>query len=140
MGPDRASKDENMSKLARFLLVCSAVAGLLGVALGAFGAHALRGRVGVDAMIVYQAAVQYQFWHALGLGLIGLLLLREPSSKALQWAGLLMAAGIVLFSGSVYALVFSGVRTWAVAAPVGGLCWLVAWGLFAWAMLRTAVK
>lgn len=125
-----------VNNIAKFLLVCSAIGGFLGVALGAFGAHALRDRIGIDLMTAYQAAVQYQFWHVLGLGLIGALLLWHPSSGPLQCAGLLMLAGIVLFSGSLYALVFSGAHGWGMLTPLGGLCWLAAWTLFAWSMLR----
>jgi uncharacterized membrane protein YgdD (TMEM256/DUF423 family) len=125
-----------MGGMAKFLLACGALAGFIGVGLGAFGAHALKARLSPELMGTYQTAVQYQFWHALGLGLIGLLLFHVPTSSVLKWAGVLMALGIVLFSGSLYALIFSGFRGFGMVTPIGGICWLVAWGLLFWAVVR----
>ena len=125
-----------MNAITKFLFICCAVGGFSAVALGAFGAHALKARLTPEAMAVYQTAVQYQFWHALGMGLIALLLLQFPASVALKAAGFLMLAGIVLFSGSLYALVLSDVRSLGMITPLGGLVWLVGWVLFAWAVLR----
>ena len=125
-----------MNAITKFLFFCCALGGFSAVALGAFGAHALKARLTHEALAVYQTAVQYQFWHALAMGLVALLLLHFPASNALKWAGVLMLAGIVLFSGSLYALVFSDVRSWGMITPVGGLAWLVGWVLFAWAVLR----
>ena len=83
-------------------LPLSALFGFLGVALGAFGAHALRQRLDSDMLRVWETAVNYQFWHALALLGVGLLLLRGASGW-LNASGLLFAVGILLFSGSLYA-------------------------------------
>lgn len=126
-----------MNTLTKFLFLSCAFFGFSGVALGAFGAHALKARLGPDAMAIYQTAVQYQFWHALGIGLIALTLLHMPASATLKWAGVLMAIGVVLFSGSLYALAISGIRSWGMITPLGGATWLVAWTLFGWALWRS---
>lgn len=110
---------------------CGAVL-FLGVALGAFGAHGLRGQISADAMAVYQTAVSYHMWHGLGLGLIAVLLRQYPSARYLIWSGWLMGAGILLFSGSLYLLAVSGARWWGIITPFGGLCFLLAWGIVAW--------
>lgn len=103
------------------------VAGLLGVVLGAFGAHALRDRLTPDMATVWNTAVQYQFWHALALLAVGLLL-RHTASAWLHVAGGAFVAGIVLFSGSLYVLALTGVRVWGAVTPVGGVALIVGWG------------
>lgn len=125
-----------MSGSSKFFLVFGALAGMAGVMLGAFGAHALRAKLAPEALAVYQTSVQYQFWHALALIGIGLLTYHLPGSSALRWSGYFMALGIVLFSGSLYALTFSGVRGLGVVTPFGGVSWIVGWALLAWAVLR----
>jgi uncharacterized membrane protein YgdD (TMEM256/DUF423 family) len=77
---------------------------------GAFGAHALKARTAPELLAVYQTAVQYHFWHALGLLAIGVMLVQKPDSGALAIASWLLVAGMVLFSGSLYALALTGVR------------------------------
>ena len=86
---------------ARLALVLAAILLFAAVALGAFGAHALKTKLAPDQMAVYQTAAQYHFWHALGLLAVGILLLHKPESGALVAAAWLLAAGIVLFSGSL---------------------------------------
>ncbi len=105
--------------------------------LGAFGTHALKGRLTTDALAVYRTAVEYHFYHALGLSLIGAVAMRIPDSAALSAAGWTMLAGIVLFSGSLYVLALSGARWLGAVTPVGGLAFIAAWLLFAWAALRS---
>jgi uncharacterized membrane protein YgdD (TMEM256/DUF423 family) len=121
---------------ARLFIALGALAALLAVALGAFGAHGLKSRLGADMMAIYQTGVQYHFWHALGLVLVGLLAIHLPGSGALRAAGWLMAAGILVFSGSLYALALSGVRWLGAITPFGGLAFLAAWACLAWAALR----
>lgn len=105
----------------------------LGVAAGAFGAHALRPRVAPDAMAVYGTAVLYHLVHALGLLGVGILALQWPdAARTLGWTALLLVAGLVLFSGSLYALVLTGVRGFGVVTPFGGVAMLAGWGLLAW--------
>ena len=95
---------------ARLALTLAALFLFAAVGAGAFGAHALKSRLVPDLMAVYQTAVQYHFWHALGLLAVGLMLAQKPASGALALAAWLLVAGLVLFSGSLYALALSGVR------------------------------
>lgn len=109
----------------------------MAVALGAFGAHALKARLAPDMAAVWQTAVQYHAWHALALLAVGILIAQDPNRAGLTWAGWLFAVGIVLFSGSLYALALTGVRGLGAITPVGGLAWLVGWFALAWAAFKT---
>jgi len=100
---------------------------LLAVGLGAFGAHAMRGKISDYSLDVYKTAVLYQFIHALGLFVIAWLSSISQDPK-INIAGFLMMAGIVLFSGSLYVLSISGLKWLGVLTPLGGLCFLAAWG------------
>ena len=120
----------------RTFLLIGALAGFTGVTLGAFGAHALKAKLSPELMVTYQTAVQYHFWHALGLLAVGMLLLHRPDSGALAAAAWLLAAGLILFCGSLYALALSGVRGWGAVAPVGGVAFLAAWAALAWCARR----
>jgi len=117
----------------RFALGLSAVLMFLAVACGAFGAHALRSRLTPEALAIWQTAVQYHAWHALALLGVGLWLARTPEVGALAWAGWLFVAGIVLFSGSLYALAFTGVKGLGAITPFGGVAFLAGWLVLAWA-------
>ena len=122
---------------AKTFLTLGSVGMLLAVALGAFGAHVLKKALTPELMAVYETAVNYHFIHALGLLAVGLLALHLPaSSGTLRWAGILMAAGLLLFSGSLYALSLSGIRGLGVLTPVGGVALLAAWLLLAVAVVR----
>ncbi|MEW6167969.1 MAG: DUF423 domain-containing protein [Pseudomonadota bacterium] len=121
--------------MAKALLLIGAVYGVLGVAFGAFGAHALRARLAPEQLAVWKTAVEYQMYHALALLLVGLLL-RQTSSAALQLAGICFAAGALLFSGSLYALTLSGVRGLGAITPFGGVLFLAGWGLLLYALSR----
>jgi len=125
-----------MTLAAKLFLSLGAFAAALGVALGAFGAHALKARLGADLLAVWQTAVQYHLWHALGLVGIGLLAQHLPESGPLRLAGWLMLAGIVLFSGSLYVLALSGMRWLGALAPFGGACFILGWLALAYAVLR----
>jgi uncharacterized membrane protein YgdD (TMEM256/DUF423 family) len=119
------------------IAICSAAVFLFAaVALGAFGAHALKARLSPELMAAYQTAVQYHFWHALGLLAAGLLLIHRPDSGAMVVAAWLLVAGLVLFCGSLYALALTGVRVWGAVAPLGGVAFLAAWVALAWAAWR----
>lgn len=113
----------------------SAVAAVLlglAVASGAFGAHGLKGRLDDHWMGVYERAVLYHFIHALGLLMVSILArIGVISQFAGTWVCSLMLAGIVLFSGSLYALALSGPKALSAAAPFGGLSFLAAWFLLA---------
>lgn len=116
-------------------LPLSALYGFLGVALGAFGAHALRQRLEPDMLRVWETAVNYQFWHALALLGIGVLMLRHASGW-LNASGLLFALGVLLFSGSLYALALSGIRVLGAITPIGGVLMLAGWICLFVAVLR----
>lgn len=119
---------------ARLTLAAAAIAGLLSVALGAFGAHGLRPVLSAEMMQVYKTAVQYHQVHAVALLAVGVWQLVRPS-VSLIWAAVLLLLGILLFSGSLYALAISGIRMLGVITPIGGFVWLVAWGAVCWAAL-----
>ena len=125
-----------MTFAAKLFVSLGAFAAALGVVLGAFGAHALKARLSADMLAVWQTAVQYHLWHALGLVGIGLLAQHLPESGALRLAGWLMLAGIVLFSGSLYLLAASGARWLGAVTPVGGACFIAGWLALAYAVLR----
>src|SRR5438874_1401571 len=115
-----------------------AVFAFLGVALGAFGAHALRGRLDPALSQTFETGVRYQMFHALALILTGLVRERAAASRQrwLEVAGVLFVIGIVLFSGSLYLLAATGVRAWGAVTPLGGLAFLGAWILLAFAARR----
>jgi uncharacterized membrane protein YgdD (TMEM256/DUF423 family) len=119
--------------MQRPFLVLGAVNGFLAVALGAFGAHGLRARVGPGLLEIWQTAVLYHMVHALGLVLIGVAAALLPDSRTLRTAGWLMAAGVLVFSGTLYLLVGTGTRWLGAVTPFGGTALLLAWALFAWA-------
>ena len=98
----------------------------LGVALGAFGAHALKGKVDPYFLDVFKTGVLYHMVHALGLFAIAWLASISQDPK-ITWAGILMIAGIVLFSGSLYIMTITGIRALGAITPIGGLSFLAAW-------------
>jgi len=121
---------------ARVTLVVAALAMAAAVALGAFGAHGLRARVPAPMLVVWQTAVQYHAWHGLALLGVGLLMLRAPATRGLVAAAALFAAGIVLFSGSLYALVLTDVRGLGAVTPIGGVAFIAGWVVVAWSAWR----
>jgi len=125
-----------MPPAGKLLLGLGALLAAAAVGLGAFGAHALRGRLSGQALDWWQTAVQYHFWHALGVIAIGLCLLHVPESRALRAAGALLVVGCVVFSGSLYALALSGERWLGAVTPLGGMTLIAGWLVFAWAVLR----
>lgn len=118
------------------LLFFGAAGAFVGVALGAFGAHGLKGVISPNLMAVYQTAVTYQMWHALGLCVLALLQRQAPDSLLLQWSGWLMLSGIVLFSGSLYLLAVLDLKWLGMITPLGGLSLLTAWALLALYAIR----
>lgn len=126
-----------MSIWAKVFLILGSVGMVLAVAMGAFGAHALKRTLTPDLMAVYQTAVHYHVYHALGLLAVGLLALQLPATALLHGAGVLMAAGLVLFSGSLYALSLSGSRWLGAITPIGGAAFLLAWLLLTIAVVRS---
>lgn len=116
---------------SRTLMITAAVAAFLAVAFGAFGAHGLKGHLSEADLAIYRTAVDYHMWHALGLGWIGLLVERHPLARGFRWAGGALMIGLLLFSGSLYALSLSGVRWLGMITPLGGLSFLAGWALVA---------
>jgi len=109
----------------RKIIIAGAINAFLAVALGAFAAHGLKQHLGEYEIRIWQTAVDYQMAHALGLILIGLL--AKTLDINLTKPGWIMLAGIILFSGSLYALSLSEIKTLGMVTPFGGLCFLVAW-------------
>jgi uncharacterized membrane protein YgdD (TMEM256/DUF423 family) len=107
----------------------------LATVCGAFGAHLLKGQLAPDRLQLWETAVRYHFFQALGLVGVGLTL-RSLDEAAVRTAALLIVAGIVLFCGSLYALSFSAPRVLGVLTPVGGVAWIAGWLLFAWGVWR----
>jgi uncharacterized membrane protein YgdD (TMEM256/DUF423 family) len=116
-------------------LILGATSAFLSVAAGAFGAHALRARLAPDLLNIFETGARYHMYHSLGLIAIGLLSQSRPD-PLLNAAGWAMLVGIVLFSGSLYALALSGVRALGAITPLGGLGFLAGWLLLALAAWR----
>jgi uncharacterized membrane protein YgdD (TMEM256/DUF423 family) len=114
----------------RSFAVVGAALGFLGVACGAFGAHALEGRLTPEMHAVWETAARYQLIHAVVLLFTGWI-----GARAASW---LFVAGIVIFSGSLYALALSGVRVLGAVTPLGGVCLLAGWLALAWRLARRA--
>lgn len=113
---------------ARLLLQLAALLGGLGVAIGAFGAHALRDiLVKAGRLDTFETAVRYHFYHVLALVAIGALWTARPELRALSSTAWLWLGGILVFSGSLYALCFTGITKLGAVAPVGGLLLLAGW-------------
>ncbi|CAG0981984.1 hypothetical protein BURK1_01795 [Burkholderiales bacterium] len=121
---------------ARLALALGALLALAAVALGAFGAHALRSRLSPDMAAVWQTAVQYHGWHALALVAAGLLLMHRPGASAVGAAAWLFVAGVALFPGSLYLLALTGARGLGAVTPFGGAAFLAGWAAFAWGAWR----
>lgn len=123
----------------RILYVLAGAAGFVGVALGAFGAHALKARLSAEMLAVFDTGVRYQMYHVFALVAAAWAWARWPA-RAFALAGWLFIAGIALFSGSLYLLALTGVRWLGAITPLGGLAFLAGWLCLAWgaaARLRT---
>ena len=130
-------------------LVLGAIFGFIGVALGAFGSHALRSKLTPDRVATFETGVRYQMWHALALFVVVIVEAWTPSGGSSSFtlvadrggapllfaAGWLFAGGIVLFSGSLYALALTGRRTWGAVTPFGGACLLLGWAMLLFAIV-----
>lgn len=117
------------------MAVITAILGFLAVALGAFGSHGLKGAVVPEMLSVWQTAVQYQMFHVLALLFVVVCANRQASSL-LTISGWLFVAGIVLFSGSLYALVLTGIKTLGMITPVGGVLFLIGWLVLLFALIN----
>jgi len=115
----------------RWFMVAGSINLFLAVALGAFGAHALKARLAPDLMVIFQTGNQYHFYHALGLLAVAAAAGFVPGSRLIRWSGMFIMAGLVLFSGSLYALSLTGQRWMGMIAPFGGTAFIFGWLLLA---------
>jgi uncharacterized membrane protein YgdD (TMEM256/DUF423 family) len=115
-----------------------ALLAMLAVAAGAFGAHALAARVPADRLAIFEIAVRYQMYHALGLLALSWAISRWPGGSfgAAAW---LILAGTVIFAGTLYAMTFGAPRWLGAVTPIGGAAMIVGWGVAAWSALRVGL-
>ena len=116
--------------MQRLFLMIGALSGAIGVAAGAFGAHALRDKVEPRLLEVFETGARYQMYHALVLVAVGIVADRWPS-RLLAAAGWLFVAGTLFFTGSLYAMTFTGIRALGAITPIGGVCFIAGWTLLA---------
>ena len=121
--------------MERRLYLLGAIAGFLGVALGAFAAHGLKTRLTPEMLGVFETAVRYQMYHAFAL-LAAAWAFGRWHRRAFAIGGWLFAAGIVIFSGSLYLLAITEIRWLGVVTPLGGVAFLAGWSCLAWGVLR----
>lgn len=121
--------------MERTFVAAGAILGFLAVGLGAFGAHALEGRLEARELATFETAVRYQMVHALALVLVGWVVGRWPGGGAVV-AGWAFVVGVAIFSGSLYLLVLTGARWWGAVTPLGGVALLVGWAALAWRVVR----
>jgi uncharacterized membrane protein YgdD (TMEM256/DUF423 family) len=112
----------------KLFIILGALNGFIAVALGAFGAHGLEGKIPDKYLETWQTAVQYQMFHAVGLLVLGLLA-GKIASPLINWSGWLMLIGIILFSGSLFVLSVTQIKVLGAITPLGGVSFLVAWVL-----------
>jgi len=117
-------------------LLIAAINGALAVVFGAFGAHGLQGRIDAHAIAVFETGARYQMYHALAIGLAVLAVRSGAASTLASVAAASFLIGIVLFSGSLYLLALTGVRSLGFVTPFGGLAFLVGWIALGWAALK----
>lgn len=114
--------------MSKQILMVASILLALAVAIGAFGAHGLKARLSAEMIMIYKTGVEYHFYHAIGLLLIGVLSVSYPSGL-LNWSAILLVTGIFLFSGSLYVLAISGMKWLGAITPLGGLSFIAGWVL-----------
>lgn len=119
----------------RTLYVVGALAALLAVAAGAFGAHLLDGRIQPDRLATWETGARYQMYHALALFVVARVAARWPRSTA-ALAGTFFLIGMIIFSGTCYALALGAPRILGAVTPLGGLSLMIGWALLAWGASR----
>jgi uncharacterized membrane protein YgdD (TMEM256/DUF423 family) len=132
---DKPSHAHKVDRMHRTFLILGSLSALLSVAAGAFGAHALKQRLEPTMLATFETAARYEMYHALALIAVGLLLVKHPSGAATT-AGWAFVSGTVLFSGSLYVMVFTGLRWLGAITPIGGTAFLVGWAALAAAAWR----
>jgi uncharacterized membrane protein YgdD (TMEM256/DUF423 family) len=121
----------------RFAIVAAALLMAVAVALGAFGAHALKARVDAETLGVWQTGVTYHAWHALALLALGVLMQQGVGGATLHYAAWLFIAGVALFSGSLYLLTLGAPRAIGALTPLGGIAFIAGWLMLAIAAVRS---
>lgn len=122
--------------MVKLFALLGSLSALVGVALGAFAAHALKDKLPPDLFNVFEVGVRYQMYHALGLFVVAWAAAQFPGT-AVSMTGWLFVAGTVIFSGSLYALSLTGMRWLGMVTPVGGLCFLAGWAWLAWCFWKS---
>ena len=117
--------------MAKLFITLASLSGMLAVVFGAFGAHALKGKLDDQALKVFETAVQYHFYHTLALLVVGMIALNQPQTVLLKSSGWLFVIGILVFSGSLYLLSLTGVRWLGAITPLGGLALIAGWACLA---------
>ena len=112
--------------MSKTILIVAAIFLTLAVIIGAFGAHGLKPHLNVESLARYKTGVEYHFYHALGLLLVGILSVYMPGAH-LKWTAIFLSVGIVLFSGSLYILAITGIKWLGAITPIGGLCFILGW-------------
>ncbi|MCF6352798.1 MAG: DUF423 domain-containing protein [Cyclobacteriaceae bacterium] len=116
----------------KLFIIIGSISGMLSVMIGAFGAHALKTTLeATNRLETFETAVKYQFYHSLALILLGLIMI-QFQHKAFNVAGYGFMAGIIIFSGSLYALSLTGITKLGAITPLGGLAFIIGWGALAW--------
>ena len=117
--------------MAKLFITLASLSGMLAVLFGAFGAHALKGKLDDQALKVFETAVQYHFYHTFALLVVGVIALNQPQTVLLKSSGWLVVIGILVFSGSLYLLSLTGVRWLGAITPLGGLALIAGWACLA---------
>lgn len=125
----------NIILMQKIFLLLGALLAFVGVAAGAFGAHALKQKLGADMLTIFEVGVRYQMYHAFAMMISGLVLSLFQNNFMMS-SGWVFLAGTVVFSGSLYVLALTGVRTWGAVTPVGGLLLLLGWLCFAIGIIK----
>ena len=119
----------------RFFFVTACLFGFLGVALGAFAAHGLKTQLDANLLVTFETGVRYQMYHAFALIAVAMAYTKWPT-KGLIISGWMFIVGIILFSGSLYVLSLSGIRSLGMITPFGGLAFLAGWLCMAWSVFK----
>ena len=120
----------------KFFLLSGSVLGLLGVAIGAFGAHALKAMLEAAGRAdTFETGVRYMFYHAIALVLVGILS-KEFPGNTINWSGNAFILGTLIFSGSLFLICFTGINVFGAVAPIGGTFLIIGWALLFWSVLK----
>jgi uncharacterized membrane protein YgdD (TMEM256/DUF423 family) len=117
--------------MAKLFITLASLSGMFAVIFGAFGAHALKGKLDDQAIKIFETAVQYHFYHSFALLMVGVIALSQPQAVLLKSSGWLFVVGILVFSGSLYFLSLTGVRWLGAITPLGGLALIAGWACLA---------